>query len=107
MESRQASGEWLNVIRMTDDMRRCAEQQAWDAVSDLAVQRQVQLELFFSKLGNVTAEQREKVVCNVQQLMEADKLLISAANEIKHAMAEGLAQISQGRKAIKSYQGCS
>lgn len=103
----QASNEWLSVISMTDAMRRYAEQQQWDEVSSLAIQRQAQLQLFFSKLGTVTIAQRESIVNNVQQLMAADKLLVSAATEMKAAMAEGLAQINQGRKAVQSYQGCS
>ena len=108
MESRQAtSKEWLNVISMTDAMRRCAEQQKWDEVSSLAVQRQAQLERYLSNLGTLASDQREQLIHDVQQLMTADKLLISAATEIKNAMAEGLAQINQGRKAVKSYQGCS
>ena len=107
MEFLQHNNEWLSVVSMTDAMRRCAEQQNWDEVSSLAVQRQEKLQLFFSSLGTVNAEQREQVIHNVQQLLEADKLLISAATEIKNAMAEGLAQINQGRKAVNSYQGCS
>lgn len=103
----QASNEWLSVISMTDAMRRYAEQQQWDEVSSLAIQRQAQLQLFFSKLGTVTIAQRESIVNNVQQLMAADKLLVSAATEMKAAMAEGLAQINQGRKAVRSYQSCS
>jgi tRNA U34 5-carboxymethylaminomethyl modifying enzyme MnmG/GidA len=103
----QASNEWLSVISMTDAMRRYAEQQQWDEVSSLAVQRQAQLQLFFSKLGTVTTAERESIVQHVQQLMAADKLLVSAATEMKAAMAEGLAQINQGRKAVSSYQGCS
>jgi hypothetical protein len=107
METQQVNNEWLSVVSMTDAMRRCAEQQQWDEVSSLAVQRQAQLQLFFSKLGDVTMDQRDNIVRNVQQLMVADKLLVAAANEIKSAMAEGLAQINQGRKAVRSYQGCS
>jgi len=103
----QASNEWLSVISMTDAMRRYAEQQQWDEVSSLAIQRQAQLQLFFSKLGTVTIAQRESIVNNVQQLMAADKLLVSAATEMKAAMAEGLAQINQGRKAVRGYQSCS
>lgn len=107
MESRQAGNEWLQVVSMTDDMRRYAEQQQWEAVSSLAVQRQARLQLFFSRLGHVSTHERDAIVNDVKQLMEADKLLATAAGEIKNAMAEGLAQISQGRKAVKSYQGCA
>jgi hypothetical protein len=107
MESTQANNEWLTVVSMTDAMRRCAEQQQWDEVSSLAVQRQSQLELFFSKLGTMTPAQHEKIISDVQQLMAADKLLMTAANEVKAAVAEGLAQINQGRKAVTSYHGCS
>lgn len=103
----QTSNEWLSVISMTDAMRRYAEQQQWDEVSSLAVQRQAQLQLFFSKLGTVTIAQRESIVNHVQQLMAADKLLVSAATEMKAAMAEGLAQINQGRKAVRGYQSCA
>lgn len=92
---------------MTDAMRRCAEQQKWDEVSSLAVQRQAQLQLYFSNLGTLASDQREQIIHDVEQLMTADKLLISAATEIKNAMAEGLAQINQGRKAVKSYQDFS
>ena len=107
MQSHQHNNEWLTVVSMTDAMRRYAEQQQWDEVSSLAVQRQAQLQLFFSRLGDVTTEQRETIVNDVQQLMAADKLLVCAATEIKSAMVEGLAQINQGRKAVQSYQGCS
>lgn len=107
MESPQLNNEWLSVVSTTDAMRRCAEQQNWAEVSSLAVQRQAQLQLYFSNLGTLTADQREKIIHDVQQLMTADKLLMSAATEIKNAMAEGLAQINQGRKAVKSYQGCA
>lgn len=92
---------------MTDAMRRHAEQQQWDEVSNLAAQRQAQLELFFSNLGPVTADQHARIIRDVEQLITADKLLIAAANEIKAAMAEGLAQINQGRKAVQSYHGFS
>ncbi len=107
METRQAGNEWLQVVSMTDDMRRYAEQQQWETVSSLAVQRQARLQLFFSKLGDVSSDQRAAIVSDVKQLMEADHLLVAAASEIKKAMAEGLAQINQGRKAVMSYQGCS
>lgn len=107
METRQASNEWLQVIAMTDDMRRYAEQQQWETVSSLAVKRQARLQQFFSKLGHVSTHERDALVKDVKQLIEADKLLVTAANEIKNAMAEGLSQISHGRKAVMSYQGCS
>jgi hypothetical protein len=107
MENISASDAWLTVIRMTDDMRRYAELQQWDDVSSLAVQRQAQLQVFFSRQSDMTTEQRDEIVSNVQQLMAADKLLINAASEIKNAMAEGLTQINQGRKAVLHYQNCA
>lgn len=107
MESQQVSPEWLKVISMTDDMRRYAEQQQWDEVSSLAIGRQAQLERYFSTLGRVTPARRDVIVNEVQQLMEADRLLLAAATEIKNAMAEGLAQLNQGRKAVTSYLGCA
>ena len=106
MDNGQPSDEWLKVVRMTDDMRRYAELQQWNEIANLAVQRQAQLQLFFSKQNEMSAEKREKTVRDIQQLMVADSLLISAATEIKNAMAEGLTQINQGRKAVMSYRNC-
>ena len=106
MESLHSNQAWLKVISMTADMRRYAELQQWDDVSSLALQRQAQLQIFFSKTSDANAEQRAEITHDVQQLMTADQLLISAATDIKNAMAEGLAQIHQGRKAVQSYQGC-
>jgi len=106
MDNGQPSDEWLKVVRLTDDMRRYAELQQWNEIANLAVQRQAQLQLFFSKQNEMSAEKREKTVRDIQQLMVADSLLISAATEIKNAMAEGLTQINQGRKAVLSYRNC-
>ena len=106
MDNGQPTDEWLKVVRMTDDMRRYAELQQWNEIASLAVQRQAQLQLFFSKQNEMSAEKREKTVRDIQQLIEADSLLISAATEIKNAMAEGLTQINQGRKAVISYRNC-
>ena len=106
MQNSQANNEWLTVVSMTDEMRRYAELQQWEQVSSLALQRQAQLQLFFAKQQVMTTEQQANLVNNVQQLLAADKLFMSAVTEIKNAMAEGLSKINQGRKAVQTYQAC-
>ena len=106
MQNSQANNEWLTVVSMTDEMRRYAELQQWEQVSSLALQRQAQLQLFFARQQVMTTEQQANLVNNVQQLLAADKLFMSAVTEIKNAMDEGLSKINQGRKAVQIYQGC-
>ncbi len=89
------------IYALTQKMLQMAEQQQWDNVSKLEVERSRLIYTFFEIRPLV--EETERVASTILAVLAADKAIIAMGTSEQQKIVESSQKINRGKQASKAY----
>ena len=92
---------WQAIIEATETMRQCADQQSWETVSQLAIQRDRLIRDFFAR--PLTVDQALQSQQDILELQAMDEAILGIARQTQQLTIQQQLGNSKGQKAARSY----
>lgn len=103
--SATARTTWQTILEMTGRMQLLSEQEEWESLASLAVERQAALEHFFAS-SDIAVDEVVEISQGIQQMLAADRQLMSLSVTSLAEISDTLHGLSNSRKAIQQYENC-
>lgn len=89
------------IYALTQRMLQMAEQQQWENVSKLEVERSHLIHTFFETRPSL--EETERVANTILEVLTADKAIIAMGTSEQQKIVESSQKINRGKQASKAY----
>ncbi len=93
--------QWQAILLMTEQLQQLSENENWQALTDLSIERQFELGRFFST--QVSADEVEDIAAGIKLIMQSDEALVERSRRQQQALSSEIKKTVIGGAALKIY----